>query len=134
MVLLEIVTPDGKFYKENVAMVIVRGVEGDLALMHGTAPIVTPLAIGALKIKREDGTWEVGTVNGGYVSGLPEKVTVVTEAFEWAKEIDLSRAEAAKERAERRLQEAERTEDIDVERARIALSRALNRMRIGNEH
>lgn len=130
MVLLEIVTPDGKFYSEKVKMVIVRGVEGDLAFMQNTSPLVTPLAIGAVKVKYEDGKVRIGTVNEGYVSGMPDKVTVVTDAFEWADEIDLKRAREAKERAEERIKLAERDGNIDVHRAKVALYRALNRINV----
>lgn len=126
MVLLEIVTPDGKFFSEEVKMVIVRGIMGDLAFMKNTAPIVTPIGIGKLKVKYEDDTEKVGTINEGYVSGLENKVTVVTDAFEWAEEIDIQRAFRAKERALQKLESKD--DDIDVDRAKIALSKALNRL------
>ncbi|MDO5713518.1 MAG: ATP synthase F1 subunit epsilon [Tissierellia bacterium] len=128
MVLLEIVTPDGKFYSEEVEMVILRGVEGDLAFMKNTAPLVTPLGIGVLKAKYPDGKFRLGTINEGYVSGLDNQVTVVTDAFEWSDEIDPDRAKEALERAERRLEKAEHEEEIDIARAKSALYRAVNRL------
>lgn len=127
MVRLEIVTPDGKYYSEDVELVIVRGVEGDIAFMKSTAPIVTPLGIGKIRVKTELDGIKWGTLNEGYVSNLNDKVTVVTDAFEWSDEIDVARARAAKERAEDRLKRAEK-EGLDVKRAKAALYRALNRL------
>lgn len=130
MIKLNIVTPDGTGWEGDVDRVIVRGVEGDLAMMKSTAPIVTPLAIGHLRVINEDGSRWVAAVTDGYVSMKDDVCTVATDAFEWASDIDVERARAAKERAEARLNEASRNEEIDYERAKVALERAINRLNL----
>lgn len=130
MISLKIVTPDGTGWQGEVDRVVVRGVEGDLAMMKSTAPIVTPLAIGHLRVFNEDGSEWIAAVTDGYVSMKDDVCTVATDAFEWASDIDVERAREAKERAETRLEEASHNEEIDYERAQLALKRAVNRLRL----
>lgn len=122
---LDIVTPSRLFFSEDVSMVIVRGIEGDLAILKGRAPITTPLKIGKIRIM-QDGVERVAAVVDGYISVMDNKATIVTEAAEWPGEIDIQRAEQAKIRAEQRMREAK--EPIDVDRAELALKRAINRL------
>ena len=122
---LEIVTPDRMFFSEEVEMVIVRGIEGDLAILKGRAPITTPLKIGMARIFQE-GEEKVAAVVDGYISVVDNKATIVTEAAEWPGEIDVERAKAAKARAESMLKE--RSDNIDIGRAELALRRAINRL------
>ena len=122
---LEIVTPDRLFFSEKVEMVIVRGLEGDLAVLKGRTPITTPLKIGQVRIT-QNGNERIAAVVNGYISVLNDKTTIVTEAAEWPEEIDVKRAEEAKRRAEELIQKA--NDDIDIMRAELALKRALNRL------
>ncbi len=122
---LDIVTPMRLFFSEEVNMVIVRGIEGDLAILKGRAPITTPLKIGKIRIM-QDGVERVAAVVDGYISVMDNKATIVTEAAEWPGEIDIKRAEMAKERAEKRMKESKET--IDIDRAELALKRAINRI------
>ncbi len=127
--MLEIVTPDRKFFEEEVDMVIVRGLEGDLGILRGHSPLVTPLDIGKIKIKQA-GTTRIAAVAGGYIEVGKEKVTIISDAAEWPEEIDVDRAEEAKQRAEDRLK---RRDNIDVARAEIALRKAVNRINVAEE-
>ena len=127
MVHLDIVTPDRFFFSEDVEMVIVRGIEGDIGILKDRAPITTPLRIGKIRIF-QDKKERVASVVEGYVSVLDNVVTVVTDAAEWPDEIDVERAEEAKKRAEERLKS--KKEGIDVLRAELALKRAINRLNI----
>lgn len=129
MIQLRVVTPYGNGFSEEVERVIVRGEEGDIALLESTAPIVTPLGIGKMKVLFPQGEEKEGNVNTGYMSMKNDLVTIVTDAFEWNEEVDIERAKEAKRRAEKRLQEAEKNKNIDVNRAQMALYRALNRLR-----
>lgn len=122
---LDIVTPMRLFFSEEVEMVVVRGIEGDLAILKGKSPITTPLKIGKIRIM-QNGVERVAAVVDGYVSVIENKATIVTEAAEWPDEIDVKRAEEAKERAEKRMKESKET--IDVDRAELALKRAINRI------
>ncbi len=126
---LDIVTPYRQFFSAEVEMVIVRGMEGDLAILDGKSPLITPLRIGKIRII-QDGVERIAAVVDGYVSVLDNKTTIVTEAAEWPDEIDVDRAKKAKERAEKRIQEDGKA--IDVDRAELALKRALNRLDVSN--
>jgi len=127
--MLEIVTPDRKFFEEEVDMVIVRGIEGDLGILRGHAPLVTPLDIGKIRIKK-DGKTRIAAIAGGYIEVGREKTTIIADAAEWPEEIDVERAKEAKQRAEERLK---RRDNIDVARAEIALRKAINRLKVAEE-
>lgn len=129
MLHLDIVTPDKPFFSEEVEMIIVRGIEGDLAILKGRAPITTPLKIGKVRII-QDGVEKIAAVVDGYISLVDDKATIVTEAAEWPEEIDIKRAESAKTRAEAILKDKD--SGIDVARAELALRRAINRIEISN--
>lgn len=128
---LDIVTPHRQFFSEEVEMVIVRGMEGDLAILEGKSPIITPLKIGKIRIVQE-GVELVAAVVDGYISVIDNKTTIVTEAAEWPSEIDVDRAKKAKERAEKRMKNAKDTTDID--RAELALKRAINRLELSDKN
>jgi F-type H+-transporting ATPase subunit epsilon len=122
---LEIVTPQKSFFDDEIDMVIVRGSEGDLAILKDRTPIATPLKIGKIRIFKED-MERVASVVDGYITVVDNQATVVTEAAEWPGDIDVQRAKAAKERAEERLQKKESGTDLD--RAEYSLKRAINRL------
>ncbi len=124
---LEIVTPDRYFFEGEVDMVIVRGLEGDLAILKGHSPIATPLKICKVRIF-QDGVERVAAVVQGYITVIDDKATLVTEAAEWPDEIDIERAQQAKRRAEEILQK--QASDTNYARARSALQRAINRLEI----
>lgn len=124
---LDIVTPDNPFFSDEVEMVIVRGIDGDLAILKGRAPITTPLRIGKVRVF-QNGKERIAAISDGYVSVQNNKVTIITESAEWPDEIDIERAKAAKERAEKRLKD--RRDNIDVRRAELALHRAINRIEV----
>lgn len=126
---LEIVTPDRAFFKDEVDMVILKGIEGDFAVLKDRAPLITPLAIGKAKIIKNDEE-KVAAITDGYVTVTKEKTVVITDAAEWPEEIDVERATEAKGRAEKRL---DQKEGIDIARAEIALRRALNRLDVAND-
>jgi len=123
---LEIVAPERVVYSDDVYMVIARATNGDIGILPGHAPLITGLQIGVVRIKKE-GTEERVAVAGGFMEVKPDKVVIVANAAERAEEIDVSRAQAAKERAEKRL--AEKSDEIDVVRAEAALKRAMARLK-----
>ena len=123
---LEIVTPSRKFFDEDIEMLVVRTIDGDIAILKNHIPMVTPLAIGILKLNLSDDTHKIATICGGYMEVTKEKTTIVTDSAEWPGEIDKERAEEAKKRAEARLKKG--GDGTDVARAELALKRALNRL------
>lgn len=128
---LEIVTPERKVYSDEVEMIIVRGVEGELGILPNHAPFVTPLAISAMRIKK-DGKELLVAINGGFLEVNKEKVVILAETAELPEEIDYNRALAAKERAEARLAK-KAVESLDYKRAELALQRAINRINISGK-
>lgn len=127
---VSIVTPDGPVYEADVEMVSTKAKSGELGILPGHIPLVAPLEIGAVRLKK-DGRTEFVAVSGGFLEVRPDKVTVLAQAAEKAEDIDVARAKAAKERAERRLQAKQ--DDIDFKRAELALRRALNRLDIAGK-
>lgn len=125
---LEVVTPNRRFLDQDIEMLVVRTVDGDIAVLADHIPLVTPLSTGILKLNYPDGTHKMATVCGGYMEVTKEKTTIVTDSAEWPHEIDKQRAEQAKKRAEERLKKQE--EGTDIARAELALKRALNRLSI----
>lgn len=127
--LLEIVTPDRLVYSEQVNSVTVRGVEGELGILPGHIPFVTPLQVAPVFVKIGNARTPFA-VQGGFVEVRKDKVVILAESAEKAEEIDLERAEAAKERAETRLKASKRQDEIDHRRAELALQRAMNRINV----
>ena len=126
--LLEIVTPERKVFSKQVDMVIARGVSGDLGILPNHIPFVTTLKIAPLRIK--DGAAEDWiAVNGGFMQVAKDKVVILAESAELADDINLERAESAKSRAESRI--STKQEAIDFKRAEIALQKAVNRIEVG---
>lgn len=126
---LEIVTPDRSFFDEDVEMVVIRTTEGDLGILKDHEPVVAPVSVGMVRIKR-NGEFREAACTGGFLTVDDSKVIVITDASEWADEIDIDRAKLSADRAARRLEE--RQAEIDVLRAKISLERAMNRIRISD--
>lgn len=127
-ILMEIVTPDKLVASEEVDMVTAPGAAGEFGVMAGHAPMLTALKIGLLRYRVGDRE-EWVAASGGFCEVTGKKVTFLVEAAEKAYEIDVERALRAKERAEKRLQEALAKGDRLAEaRARAALQRALTRI------
>ena len=128
---LEIVTPERKVYEQDVNMVVVKGVGGELGILPHHIPLVTPLKIAPVKVKQGNGDTFIA-VHGGFMEVRKDKVVILAEAAELGADIDASRARLAKERAERRL--AQKQSDINAHRAELALQRALSRLTIIEHH
>lgn len=126
---VSVVTPDGAIVETDVEMVSVKAVSGELGILPGHIPLVAPLTISAVRLKNGNNTEQIA-VSGGFVEVRPDKVTILAQAAELATDIDVDRARAAKERAERRMQQG-KTDDKDFKRAELALKRAINRLNVG---
>jgi len=130
--LLEIVTPERKVYAEEVNMIIVKGVEGELGILPNHIPLVTPLKIAPITVKKQGSKDEILAVNGGFMEVRKDKVVILAESAELPGQIDVDRAKAAKERAEKRLKDAKQ-ENLDFKRAELALQRAVNRLDVSGK-
>jgi len=127
---LEILTPFEIICQHKITYLRAPGIDGYFGVMAGHAPFITSLAIGEIKLELENGTKYFAT-SGGTIEVLPHKVTILAETAEDAHVIDVERAIYAKERAQRRL--SEKLEDSDLQRARIALLKSINRLKISQK-
>ena len=125
---LEVVTPERVAYSGQVASLQAPGSEGSFGVLARHIPLLTSLQIGRLRFVEEGGNEVQMAISGGFVEVGREQVAVLAETAERVEEIDVARAEAARQRAEERLARA-REERVDVARAEAALARAINRLR-----
>src|SRR5271156_5529614 len=101
---LIVVTPEKQLLRETVVEVTIPGLDGELGVLPGHAPLITELGIGELRYKTSASSQPVSlAVLRGFAEVLPDRVTILAETAERAEEIDVARAEAAKARAEQRL-------------------------------
>jgi F-type H+-transporting ATPase subunit epsilon len=124
---LEIVTPDRSVVHDNVDEVEVPGTEGYFGVLPGHAPMLALLAVGQLWYRKgaEKSYLSAGT---GVVEVMPDRVIIIARTAEKPEEISVERAKAALKRGEERL--ASRARDLDLERARLAVLRALTRLNV----
>ena len=124
---LEVVTPDKHVVSQAVDYVSAPGVEGEFGVLPNHVNLLSALAIGALRFDAGGKSRNV-FISGGFAEVSHNTVTVLAEAAELAEDIDQARAQAAKDRAEKRL--AAKTEKVDAVRAEAALKRAGVRLHI----
>jgi F-type H+-transporting ATPase subunit epsilon len=125
---VNVVTPDGPVYESDVEMVSTKAQSGELGILPGHIPLVAPLAIGVVRLKK-GGNTELVAVSGGFLEVRPDQVTILAQTAEKASDIDVERALRAKERAEQRMHD-QHAEHIDFRRAELALQRAINRLAV----
>jgi len=125
---LDIVTLKKIAFSEEIRSVNAPGTEGYFSILVNHTPFVSSLKAGIIKVTRPNGEISAFSTSGGFLMTDGRKVILLADAVERPEEIDVARAQAAKERAEKRL--AEKTPDIDFDRARLALLRALNRLKV----
>jgi len=125
---LEVITPERSVYEDDVDMVIAPGSEGYLGILPHHAPLFTTLGPGEFRVKK-GGVEEVLAVFGGFMDVRANRVVVLTDAAEHIEDIDASRAQEARDRAQQVLA-AGPVSAADEARARAALQRALVRLRI----
>ena len=126
---MRVVTPDGEVWNGRATSVVIPGVDGYFGVWAGHMPLIAGMGIGSVQIKTpEEHVITVLAVAGGFVEITHECVIVLAETAELAENIDVIRATKAETRARERL--AAHFADVDVERARVALEKALNRKRV----
>ncbi len=122
---VEIITPDRVFYKGVADMLEFNTTDGEIGVYKDHIPLTTVLEPGVVVVHK-DGEQKVAAVHAGFAEILGEKVTLLAELAEWPDEIDVNRAEAARERAEERIKT--KVENLDLKRAEYALHKALIRI------
>jgi F-type H+-transporting ATPase subunit epsilon len=129
---LSVVTPEKIVYDDDVASIVAPGSVGYLGILSNHAPIITSLVPGKLTIKDHDGQEITMAVSGGFLENSSNTCTILADAAEFAHQIDIDRAQRARERALERIRNA--AGNIDIPRAQASYARAHNRVTIGTHH
>jgi F-type H+-transporting ATPase subunit epsilon len=122
---VEIVTAERIVYTGEATEVVAPGSEGQLGILPHHAPLMTSLAAGELVVK-EERQETVMAVSGGFIEVRPDRVIILADQAERAEEIDIERAQAARKRAEER----QGKPDYDAARTEAALRRAIIRLQV----
>lgn len=141
---VQVVTPDGLKYDHHASFIHAVTKDGQIGILPGHINLIAPLEVDELKVRRVDDESHVDwiAVNGGIIEVKDDFITIVANSAERDRDIDVSRAERAKQRAERVLEEATKhvleeatksDRNVDVQRAQVALRRALNRINVGTK-
>lgn len=128
--MLEIVTPEQILFKDEVQFLVAPSVEGELGVLKNHAPLISALKIGVLRYKDSRGELKKMALSGGFVEVIDNVARVLAETAENGDKIDVLRAKASRERAEKRL--AQRDENINHVRAQMSLQRAMARLKAAN--
>ena len=128
---LEIVTPEAKVFSENVEMVTLAGVEGEMGILPGHEPVMTQLAAGEIAV-RKGGKSIFLAVGEGFVQITAERVSVLTDMAIKADEIDEAKAEEAVKKAESRL--AQKLSDAEAATVHAALIHATAQLNVKRRH
>jgi len=125
----EIITAERVVFKGDVDMVVAPGIDGQLGILPHHAPLMTALTIGELVLHKAGQEDMVMAIGGGFMEVGPKHVTVLADSAERAEEIDESRADQARRRAETTMAQA-RAEQEDFIKAEAALRRSLLRLKV----
>jgi F-type H+-transporting ATPase subunit epsilon len=125
---LEVVTPRKEVVNEETQIIVAPGVLGEFGVLIGHTPFMTSLKIGTIRYTDVQGQEHCVFVSGGFAEALPDKVTVLAESAERRCDIDLDRAKAAMERAQKRIED--KSDEIDFTRAHLALRRSIQRIQL----
>jgi len=128
----EIVTPERELLKEQVTQVTVPTKSGEITVLPNHIPLVSVLVPGVIEVKLANGNYEVMSVSGGFIEVLKDKVVILADTAERAEEIDISRAEEAKKRAEKTRENLERFDQEQFADIAAKISKELARTRAAN--
>lgn len=125
--ILEVITPEQILMKDETQFLVVPEVNGELGVLKNHAPMIAALGIGVLRYTDASGVIRKMAISGGFMEVIYNEARVLAETAEQGSEIDVLRAKASKERAERRL--SQRDENINYSRAQLSLTRAVARLK-----
>ncbi len=128
---LNIMTPERRFFDGDAGGLIITVPDGELCVLAGHVPLVAPIVVGTIKLKL-NGEWKSAFCSEGFIEVLHDRVMVFVQACEWPEEIDVSRARRSLERAREHLRQ--RQSIIEYKQSKIALARAMTRLRITHQN
>jgi len=127
---LDVVTVERVVFSDNVDVVVAPGVDGQMAILPSHAPLMTMLEPGELRIKKGGEEFSLA-VSGGFLEVRPDRVIVLADTAERAEEIDATRAEEAKRRAQEQL--SLQLPQVDAARIEVALRRSMVRIKVAEK-
>ena len=128
---LEIIATDRIFYQGDCEHLVITAIDGLVGIMAGHEPIVTTLPTGELKYM-VDGKWNYAAISGGFIQVMPDSSIILADNCELPEEIDIKRAQEARERAQERLRQKQSIKEYYQTQA--ALNRAMNRLKVSQKH
>lgn len=128
---LEIIATDRVFFSGEVEHLVITAIDGLLGIMAGHEPLVTSLPTGELKYL-VDGVWKYAAISEGFIQVMPDSSIILADTCELPEEIDIKRAQEARERAEERMRQKQSIKEYYETQA--ALNRAMNRLKISQKH
>ena len=128
---LKIISPDGVFFDGQARQLSLRSIDGDVAVLAGHIPYLTAVGIGECRVYIDDGEPKRAACCGGLLNVTKDGVFLAPTTFEWAEDIDLERAQAAKRKAESRIESPKSSAALKL--AQIKLQRANLRISIAEK-
>ena len=128
---LEIIATDRVFFSGEVEHLVITAIDGLIGIMAGHEPLVTSLPTGELKYL-VNGEWKYAAISEGFIQVMPDSSIILADTCELPEEIDIKRAQEARERAEERLRQKQSIKEYYETQA--ALNRAMNRLKISQKH
>jgi F-type H+-transporting ATPase subunit epsilon len=134
MIKFKIATPEAVIYEDEIFQVSIPTTSGEITVLPGHIPLVSVLQAGELKIKDKEGD-HIIAVAGGFVEVKGSNdIVILADNAERAEEIDIDRAEEARKRAEEEVEHAKNRQDVDFARLQAVIDREMNRVRVGNKY
>ena len=128
---LEIIATDRVFFSGETEHLVITAIDGLIGIMAGHEPLVTSLPTGELKYL-VDGVWKYAAISEGFIQVMPDSSIILADTCELPEEIDIKRAQEARERADERLRQKQSIKEYYETQA--ALNRAMNRLKISQKH
>ena len=125
---LRVVSPEGDILNEDVEFVVLPSDLGELGILPNHAPLIAGLEIGIIRYTKDSSVKRVANAGGGFVEVIDNTVTVLSDTAERSEDIDMERAKKARERAMKRLEDR-KNPALDIRRAEVALLRAVTRIK-----
>ncbi|HEY6226270.1 MAG TPA: F0F1 ATP synthase subunit epsilon [Verrucomicrobiae bacterium] len=126
---LEIVTPEAKTYSEDVEMVTLPGVEGEMGIFPMHVPLMTQIVPGEIAVRKNNQDFFLA-VGEGFVEITGDSVSILTDMAIKAQDIDEAKAEEARKRAEERLREPQQLSEEEVASVTAALAHSLAQLKV----
>ncbi|MBQ9898908.1 MAG: ATP synthase F1 subunit epsilon [Ruminococcus sp.] len=128
---LDIISTDRIFYEGECEHLVITAIDGLLGILPGHEALVTALPPGELKYM-VGGKWRYAAISEGFIQVMPEFAVILADSCELPEEIDIKRAEEARQRAEEKLRQKQSI--VEYYHTQAALNRAMNRLKISKKH